>query len=239
MKNLKFRVLTVLLLIIINIKNMSAQTNNQHLGAREQGIVTIAAFTANGDQDKLKTALNTGLDKGLTINEIKEILVQLYAYCGFPRSLNGITAFMAVLDERTAKGVHDQAGPEAKKVEGTDKYEKGRKTLEELTGKPQSGPLTGANAFAPGIDAFLKEHLFADIFGRGILTYQQRELATITVLATLPGLGSQLQSHIGMGMNTGLNEAQLREVFTILEKNIGKTQADAANTVLSQTLSAK
>lgn len=229
----------VLLITIINMKNMSAQSNNQHLDAKEQGIIAIAAFTANGDQEKLKSALNSGLDKGLMVNEIKEVLVQLYAYCGFPRSLNGITTFMAVLDERAAKGVHDQAGPEATKVAGTNKYEKGSKTLEELTGKSQSGPLNGANAFAPGIDTFLKEHLFADIFGRGVLTYKQRELATITVLATLPGLGSQLQSHIGMGMNTGLTEAQLREAFSILEKNIGKTQADAANTVLNQALTSK
>jgi len=30
--------------------------------------------------------------------------------------------------------------------------------------------MNGANAFAPGIDAFLKAHLFTDIFGRGVLT---------------------------------------------------------------------
>ncbi|KJS29540.1 MAG: hypothetical protein VR64_20520 [Desulfatitalea sp. BRH_c12] len=39
-------------------------------------------------------ALNQGLDAGLTVNEIKEILVQLYAYAGFPRSLNAIGTFM-------------------------------------------------------------------------------------------------------------------------------------------------
>lgn len=49
------------------------------LNAKQEKIVTIAAFTANGDLQKLKTALNEGLDAGLTINEIKEILVQLYA----------------------------------------------------------------------------------------------------------------------------------------------------------------
>jgi 4-carboxymuconolactone decarboxylase len=201
------------------------QQNNQHLDAKEQGIVSIAAFTANGDLEKLKTALNGGLDAGLTINEIKEVVVQLYAYCGFPRSLNGITTFMAVLDERKAKGIEDQAGPEATRVEGGNKYEQGRKTLEELSGIPQTGSLAGANSFAPGIDVFLKEHLFADIFGRGVLTYQQRELATITVLATLPGLASQLQFHLGAGMHVGLTEGQLRDAFNILKKNIGKTQA--------------
>jgi 4-carboxymuconolactone decarboxylase len=239
MKKTTLRALITLVFIITCMNNMSGQQNNQHLNAKEKGIISIAAFTANGDQQQLRTALNSGLDAGLSINEIKEILVQLYAYCGFPRSLNGITAFMAVLDERKAKGIQDQPGKEATKVEGTKKYEQGRKTLEQLTGKPQSGPLSGANAFAPGIDAFLKEHLFADIFGRGVLTYQQRELATITVLATLPGLSSQLQSHIGMGMHVGLTEAQLRESFSTLEKLIGKTQADAAKAVLEQTTNKK
>jgi alkylhydroperoxidase/carboxymuconolactone decarboxylase family protein YurZ len=229
----------MLVLIFITIKNMSAQPNNQYLDAKEQGIISIAAFTANGDLRKLKPALNSGLDAGLTINQIKEVLIQLYAYCGFPRSLNGISTFMAVLDERKAKGIHDQEGQEPTRVQGGDKYEQGRKTLEELSEVPQSGPLTGANAFAPGIDVFLKEHLFADIFGRGVLTYQQRELATITVLATLPGLESQLQFHIGAGMHVGLNEEKLQDAFAILNKNIGKAQAEAAQAVLSRVISAK
>ena len=203
-----------------------------------QQIVSIAAFTANGDKEQLKTALHEGLDAGLTINEIKEELIQLYAYCGFPRSLNGITTFMAVLDERKAKGIADKEGTGAVRVEGMDKYEQGRKTLEELSGKSQSGPLTGANAFAPGIDVFLKEHLFADIFGRGVLTYQQRELATITVLATLPGLESQLLFHIGAGMHVGLTETQLRETFNIIGEKVNKVQAAAANAVLDKVVAA-
>jgi hypothetical protein len=63
--------------------------------------------------DKLRPALHEGLEAGLTVNEIKEILVQMYAYAGFPRSLNGITAFMAVMDERHAKGIKDEMGKEA------------------------------------------------------------------------------------------------------------------------------
>ena len=84
----------------------------QTLNARQRGIVTIAAFTANGDLEKLKPALHDGLEAGLTVNEIKEVLVQLYAYTGFPRSLNGIGVFMAVLDERKARGIRDEEGRE-------------------------------------------------------------------------------------------------------------------------------
>ena len=126
MKKIKTWALLTFILTIISFKNMSAQQNNQQLSTKDRGIVSIAAFTANGDQEQLKTALNAGLDAGLTINEIKEELVQLYAYCGFPRSLNGITTVMAVLDERNAKGIADKAGKEGVRVEGTNKYEQGR-----------------------------------------------------------------------------------------------------------------
>jgi 4-carboxymuconolactone decarboxylase len=46
---------------------------NQALSTKQQSIIPIAAFTANGDLDKLKTALQEGLAAGLTVNEIKEI----------------------------------------------------------------------------------------------------------------------------------------------------------------------
>ena len=37
---------------------------NRALSAKQQSIVPIAAFTANGDMEKLKTALNESLDAG-------------------------------------------------------------------------------------------------------------------------------------------------------------------------------
>ena len=214
---------------------MNGQQSHE-LKSNEKHIILIATFTATGDLTQLKSALNEGLNGGLTINQIREEQVQLYAYCGFPRSLNGITTFMSVLEERKSMGIQDAEGrvPMAVTGDNKSKYEMGRKTLETLTGRPQNGPLTGANAFAPGIDTFLKEHLFADIFGRGVLTYQERELATITVLASLPGLEAQLQAHLGMGMNVGLTEGQLEQVFALLESSIGKQQTDAARTVLTK-----
>ena len=118
---------------------MNAQINinaNQSLTAQQQSIVSIAALTAVGDIEHLKTGLNTGLDAGLTINEIKEVLVQLYAYCGFPRSLNAINTFMSVVEERKAKGITDVEGKEASAITTTEnKYETGKKTLQTLTGR--------------------------------------------------------------------------------------------------------
>jgi hypothetical protein len=79
-----------------------------------------------------------GFDAGLTVNEEKEVLVQLYAYCGFPRSLQGINTLLQVLDERKAQSKHDVVGREASPIISTEpKYEQGKQNLSKLTSKPK------------------------------------------------------------------------------------------------------
>ncbi|UPL51339.1 carboxymuconolactone decarboxylase family protein [Hymenobacter sublimis] len=74
------------------------------LSPRQQAIVSISALTAKGDLPHLHDALAKGLEAGLTVNEEKEVLVHLYAYCGFPRSIQGLNTLLKVLDERKAQG---------------------------------------------------------------------------------------------------------------------------------------
>ncbi len=201
--------------------------------------MTISALTAKGDLEQLREALNEGLDAGLTVNETKEVLVQLYAYCGFPRSLNGISTLMSVLDDRKKRGVTDVEGKTATPITGGDKYERGRKALEKLTGQPQSKPAKGFGEFSPTIDRFLKEHLFADIFDSDVLNYRQRELVTVSALATMPGVESQLEAHLSMGMNTGLTESGLKQVFDLIEKNVNQQQAETARKSLAKVIAAR
>lgn len=216
--------------------NMNAQ-NNRTLSAQQQSLVKISALTAVGNIEALKVQLDSALQNGLTVNEIKESLVQLYAYCGFPRSLNAINAFKNVLDERKVRGVIDKGGdPIAVENKPPDKYEQGRKVLEILTNTPQSKPAPGFGEFAPRIDAFLKEHLFADIFASEVLTYQQREFVTISALASMEGVEAQLQSHVNIGKNTGISESQLVELAAIIETSINVTRANTVRKILNKPL---
>jgi 4-carboxymuconolactone decarboxylase len=224
--------------LLLNTIQMNAQQREKDataLDAHQQNLAAIAALTASGDTAALKTVLHSGLDAGLTINEIKEALVQLYAYCGFPRSLNALGAFKAVLDDRTAKGVKDKEGKTIEVMNThPDKYEQGRKVLEELTKTPQPKPAPGFGEFAPRVDAFLKEHLFADIFNSDVLTFRQRELVTISALAAMRGVESQLKSHIGIGKNTGITDDQLKELCGIIEKHAGIEQSNVLRRSIGQ-----
>jgi alkylhydroperoxidase/carboxymuconolactone decarboxylase family protein YurZ len=207
------------------------------LSQRQQSIIPIAAFTADGDIERLKHALNQGLDGGLTVNEIKEVLVHLYAYTGFPRSLNALSAFMAVMDDRKAKGIEDVAGKEATPVPPDfDKDEYGAKVRAKLAGRETDISNAKWQLFSPAIDTFLKEHLFADIFVRDVISHQDRELATIAALANMSDTEGQLRFHLGAAMNTGLTETQMKDFISVLRITVGETQADSAKMILTEVL---
>ena len=79
--------------------------NAAELTAKENTIIDIGAWTARGEQDKLGAAFKAGFDAGLTLNEAKELVGQLYAYCGFPRALNAAGTLMKVAgDAKPAEG---------------------------------------------------------------------------------------------------------------------------------------
>lgn len=215
-------------------------TTYSNLGAKEKSIITIASLTTKGDLVKLKSALHKGLEAGLTVNEVKEVLVHTYAYCGFPRSIRGLQTFMEVLNERKAKGIIDEPGNEASPIkEDGNKYERGKKILEELTKMPQSNTLTGYSAFAPVIDTFLKEHLFAAIFERDILTYTQRELVTISVISVIGDAEPMLKGHLSIAINLGVSPEQLKEFIGVIKPIIGRKKTKAAKKIVTEVLKSK
>jgi len=226
--------------VIVNTTT-NAQTNaEENLDSKQQAIVRISALTGKGDLSKLKIELNAGLEAGLTINQIKEAVMHVYAYAGFPRSLRGLQTFMTVLDERKAKGINDVTGVEASPInDERDKYERGKAILEELTGIPETGPKTGYAAFAPTIEVFLKEHLFADIFERDVLTYIERELVTVSVLSSIGGVEPMLRSHLNLCLNVGLTPNQLQQFVGVIKSIVDKKEAQAAQKVLDEVLESK
>ncbi|MGB4772897.1 MAG: carboxymuconolactone decarboxylase family protein [Chitinophagaceae bacterium] len=231
-----------ILMMLLTAHQVIAQNppESKTLSAKQKGIVLIAAWTPKGDLAQLRTVIGNGLDAGLTINECKEIFLHAYAYCGFPRSIQGLNTLMATLDERKSKGINDQLGREATPIPiDTNKYETGWKNLAKLGGRPTDGPIqkptSGYGAFSPEIDRFLKEHLFADLFSRDVLSFAERELTTISVLISLgKGVEPMLNNHLGLTIRQGLSKSQIEEVFVLIEKGVSKSDADAARKVFSE-----
>ncbi|VVP94386.1 hypothetical protein PS918_03559 [Pseudomonas fluorescens] len=188
---------------------------SETLSARQQAIPLIAAAMATSNMPGLNTALNRGLDAGLTVSEAKEVLVQLYAYSGFPRSLNALGELMKVVEARKQRGVQDAPGREPGRVipVGDALLAAGKANQTRIAGAPVQGPLFD---FVPVINQYLQAHLFGDIFERDNLDWQSRELATVAALAVTPGVEPQLRSHMAASLRVGLTAAQLRQLVQLL-----------------------
>lgn len=73
----------------------------QGLDLKLREIATVSALTAMGTcTPQLKVHLHAALNVGCTEEEIKEVIIQMSVYAGFPAALNGMFAFKEVLSER-------------------------------------------------------------------------------------------------------------------------------------------
>ena len=208
---------------------------NHVLTAREQAIVAVASYTGKGDLEHLKLALVEALEAGMTINEINEVLIHAYAYCGFPRSLRAIQTFVQVVNARKANGMNDPIGREASVVnDNRSRYERGRDILAEISGTPASAPKAGYAIFAPTVERFLKEHLFADLFERDLLTYRERELATVSILAGVGGVEPMAVGHMSICLHLGITSGQLSALLNIVEMNLGASYSEPLKQMTEQ-----
>lgn len=215
----------------------STQPASDTLSAKQQAIPLIASFMATSDMPRLNAALNQGLDAGLTISEAKEILVQLYAYAGFPKSLNALGELLKVVEERKQRGIQDAPGREPSRAipTGDELVAVGTANQTKISGGPVKNAVTD---FAPVINQYLQAHLFGDIFERDNLDWQSRELATVGALAAMPGVEPQLRSHMAASQRVGLTAAQLRQLIQVLGERGDKQAAERADAALKQALAA-
>jgi quercetin dioxygenase-like cupin family protein len=206
------------------------------LSPRQQAIALIAAAMAVSDMPKLNAAIDQGLDDGLTVSEIREVLVQLYAYVGFPRSLNALDELMKRVQARKQRGINDTQGREPARgiPTGAALLAAGMANQTRISGGPVKGAVF---EFAPVINQYLQAHLFGDIFERDNLDWQSRELATVAALAATTGVEAQLRSHMRASLRVGLSAGQLQQVTELLAQHMDGQTARRASAALAQAAS--
>ncbi len=219
-----------LLIVTGGTTMVNAENDMNTLSSKQQHLAVIAALEAKGDIERLKTALADALDGGLSVNEAKEALSHLYAYTGFPRSLNGLGALQTILAERKAQGIEDTQGKDATPLSPQyNALEQGTKVQTQLRG---GEPLD--YAFAPATDYYLKAHLFGDIFARDVLTNAEREVVTVSALASLPGVEPQLKAHVSGARNMGVTDEEIHAIPRVLAEKVGEMEAYRAAKAIAE-----
>lgn len=223
--------LTTAIASLLLAANINAQVN-MTLTPKHQSLSAIAGLEAKGDMGRLYAEINNGLDNGLTVAQIKEALSQLYAYTGFPRSLNALGQLQKAVADRDASGkAYDKGQDDATVLPvGFNSLKTGTEVQTRLTGKPFN------YTFAPREDYYLKAHLFGDIFASKVLSPAEREIVTVSAIASLPGCEPQLQSHARGALNMGVKPDELADIPAVIAARVGAAEAWRAQVAVSKAL---
>ena len=208
-----------------------------HLTQRQAHIALIAIHTAiaTTDVERLKKVLTDALDSGMTINEMNEEIVHLYCYVGFAPACRATTVFMNLVDERRSRGLHDAQGREASPTDSAEsKYKRGERLQMLCAGMTAEQLRSGFFGFNPLLDFCLKEHLFADLFARDLLSYVEREITTVSALAAIKE--PMVESHYGGALNVGVTEGQLQEILALIGREVSPEAAEVGRERLRHTL---
>lgn len=155
----------------------------------------------------------------------------LYAYTGFPRSLNGLGTLQAVVAERKEKGLPTTEGRDASPLpKDYDALKQGTEVQTKLSGKAFD------YTFAPATDYYLKAHLFGDIFARDVLSHTDREIVTVSALASMQGVEPQLLAHVRGARNMGVSDDELRALPAALGEAVGEEEGYRAGKAIAQVL---
>ena len=203
------------------------ETTTSALPERILYLCTCAAWAAKGDLEHLETAVPQALDHGVTINELKDAFAQLYAYAGFPRSLNALGVLEKILKECTKDGctmyegkiVQWSLGKPFVRPAVWDDAGEALRTGTAMQTRDEGGT-PWDYTFCPQADYYMKSHLFGDIYASDQLTPAERELVTVAALSAMDGVTPQFEGHKECAVFMGNTPEQVAELCRWLEKHI-------------------
>ena len=203
------------------------ETTTSALPERILYLCTCVAWAAKGDLEHLETAVPQALNHGVTINELKDAFAQLYAYAGFPRSLNALGVLEIILKECTkgqctmyeGKIVQWSWGKPFVRPAVWDDAGEALRTGTAMQTRDEGGT-PWDYTFCPQADYYMKSHLFGDIYASNQLTPAERELVTVAALSAMDGVTPQFEGHKECAVFMGNTPEQVAELCRWLGKHI-------------------
>lgn len=169
------------------------------LTIKQREMITCATLATMQTLPQLKAHAGAALNVGVTPEELREVMYLTAPFIGFPKMLNAVGTVNEVFKERNIKLPLTKQGT----VTEESRHEAG----EAIQDKLYSGGITDVMEGIPGdlgkdVENFLTDYFFGEIYSRGALDLQTRELLGYCILTTLEA-ESQLQSHYHGNINAG------------------------------------
>ena len=174
-------------------------------------LCACAAMEARGDLQRLDVAIRAALDGGVSVNELKDAFASLYAYTGFPRSLNALNMLERILAERKANGIEDDDGKPFRRPATWDDAALALRLGTDMQTRDEGGT-PWDYTFCPQADHYMKAHLFGDIYASDQFTPAERELLTLSALSAMDGVEPQFEGHKECAVHMGNTKEQVEQL---------------------------
>jgi 4-carboxymuconolactone decarboxylase len=96
----------------------------------------------------------------------------------------------------------------------SERYERGREKLAEMSGTSVDAMLGKFADIAPDLARFTVEFPYGEVITRPGLDLRSRQIATVAALTALGNAVPQLHAHIDMALNVGCSRQEIVEVIT-------------------------
>ena len=93
------------------------------------------------------------------------------------------------------------------------RFTQGMEQLKTIDGKGGENVIKSLEDIAPDLGKFIVEFAFGEIYTRGGLTTEEREMITLSSLLTAGGCEPQLKVHINGALNVGISPEKVIETF--------------------------
>ena len=170
-----------------------------NLTMKQREMITCITLATMQTLPQLKAHAGAALNVGVTPEELREVMYLTAPFIGFPKMLNAVATVNEVFKERGISLPLEKQGT----VTEENRHETGKAIQDKL----YPGGITSVMEGLPGdmgkdMEQFLTDYFFGEIYSRGALDLQTRELLGYCVLTTLEA-ESQLQSHYHGNINVG------------------------------------
>ena len=202
------------------------------LSIRQRSIITIASLAVLRRDENLRGHISSGLDVGLTPEEITELMLQLLFYAGAPITN---TALIVADEGFRQRGV---SVTPARVYDGTEDperlYQRGLATRTRLFPDLPAPPDTASEP-QKAFDRYILEYLWGSVWSRPGLSLQDRVLIVLAAMATA-GVEPILGAYARGALRLGLTLEQIEEACFHLNFYIGVPLALRAATVARQAI---
>ncbi|KAK8839045.1 hypothetical protein M9Y10_032511 [Tritrichomonas musculus] len=184
--------------------------NHDDLDGKTRFMAILATLIGCQGIDEFKAMTSAAMNFGVTPVEIKEIVYQAVAYCGFGRVFPFLRASSEILAEKGIKlPLEGQATTTIEK-----RQEAGERAQIEIFGEGMKGFANSGNPETRHINKWLVENCFGDYYTRKGLDIKQREMITFCFLSAQGGCEPQLIAHAKGNIKVGNDKEFLIKIVT-------------------------